>query len=152
VAGFLPEAVRGLVCRCGQLAWIAGEAPWGAPPAPVMCMTGIDAGDLEPGQRIVALQPPSGYGMDPGRDYITSRNCNDPPYYAVYRWLRGSGVRTPRARGEAWHVGVVPGKVGWVGYRRKAFPDAISGDLPRFLSVHINDPVRGAGKGTARPR
>src|SRR5207302_9143190 len=62
---------------------------WGPPPGSAFVHDGqLALAGLEMGNIFVALQPPRGYGMDPGAIYHQPDLPPPHHYLALYRWLR----------------------------------------------------------------
>ena len=113
------------------------EEEWGPAPGDVfqhegrLLIPGIPNGNI-----YIGMQPPRGFGEDPGK-IIHSPTCPPPHHYlAFYQWLR-----------EDWkadaviHVGT-HGSLEWLpgknaGLSAKCYPDAALGDLPDIYPYYV---------------
>ncbi len=120
------------------------EQQWG--PAPGTAFVQDDAialAGLELSNVFVALQPPRGYGMDPGAIY--HRPDLPPPhhYYALYRWLRDEWQADAVIHlGKHGTLEWLPGK--GLGLSSDCFPDSFLGDMPFIYPFIVNDPGEGS--------
>jgi cobaltochelatase CobN len=117
---------------------------WGPPPGEAYVHDGyIALAGLELGNVFIALQPPRGYGMDPGAIY--HRPDLPPPhnYYALYRWLRDDWRADAIVHlGKHGTLEWLPGKS--VGLSADCYPDSFLADVPLFYPFIVNDPGEGA--------
>jgi cobaltochelatase CobN len=125
-----------------QRAKMTGQ--WGAPPGEAYVHDGrIALAGLELGNVLVALQPPRGYGMDPGAIY---HQPDLPPphyYYALYRWLADTwGADAIVHMGKHGTLEWLPGK--GIGLSGECFPDRFLNDLPLVYPFIVNNPGEGA--------
>jgi cobaltochelatase CobN len=125
----------------GKIVSIEAEEPWGDDDDYLFAT-------LDLGNALIALQPPRGYGIDPGAIYHTPDLPPTHHYAAFYHWLR-----TPQAEG-GWgaHAIVHMGKHGtleWlpgkgIGLSGECYPDLLLGDIPLVYPFIINDPGEGS--------
>jgi cobaltochelatase CobN len=128
----------------------AMRAQWGEPPgdyyvspAGDLALAGLDLDNV-----FVAIQPPRGYGMDPGAIFHSPDLAPPHPYHALYRWLAESQEQGGWGADAIVHVGKhgtlewLPGK--GLGLSATCYPDLFLGDLPLVYPFIINDPGEGA--------
>jgi cobaltochelatase CobN len=117
---------------------------WGPPPGDAFVHEGhLALAGLELGNVFIALQPPRGYGMDPGAIYHQPDLPPPHHYYALYRWLRDVwGADALVHVGKHGTLEWLPGK--GVGLSAECFPDSFLRDLPLIYPFIINDPGEGA--------
>jgi cobaltochelatase CobN len=119
-------------------------AQWGDPPGEAYVHDGaIALAGLELGNVFVALQPPRGYGLDPGAIYHQPDLPPTHNYYALYRWLRDSWQADAIVHmGKHGTLEWLPGK--GLGLSADCFPDSFLHDLPLIYPFIVNNPGEGA--------
>jgi cobaltochelatase CobN len=119
-------------------------AQWGDPPGEAYVHEGaIALAGLDLGNVFLALQPPRGYGLDPGAIYHQPDLPPTHNYYALYRWLRDSWRADAIVHmGKHGTLEWLPGK--GLGLSADCFPDSFLDDLPLIYPFIINNPGEGA--------